>query len=112
MLGTLVMNSFSKAFINGALHWGGVTKKGGSVVFLSYHLVKNEVTKYIKVPKIDLGGREWYPFDRNGSLAMVVSSTHHQRFVGDTFEIWVMNEYGAEKSWTKQLTNVPSTFPS
>ena len=23
MLGTLVMNSFSKAFINGALHWGG-----------------------------------------------------------------------------------------
>lgn len=23
-----------------------------------------------------------------------------------------MNEYEAEKSWTKQLTDVPSTFPS
>ena len=36
MLGTLVMNSFSKAFINGALHWGGggVTKKRGISRFL------------------------------------------------------------------------------
>ena len=48
------------------------------------------MTQYIKVPEIDLDGdgKEWYPFDRNGSLAMVVSSTHHQRFVGDTFDIW------------------------
>lgn len=50
MLGTLVMNSFSKAFINGALHWGAITKKRGINRFpiISFG-IKNEVTKNIKV---------------------------------------------------------------
>lgn len=50
MLGTLVMNSFSKAFINGARHWGAVTKKRGINRFpiISFG-IKNEVTKNIKV---------------------------------------------------------------
>ena len=40
MLGTLVMNSFSKAFINGALHWGGggCNKEKGDQSF-SYRII-------------------------------------------------------------------------
>ncbi|XP_050264028.1 F-box/kelch-repeat protein At3g23880-like [Quercus robur] len=108
VLGTVLVNSFSKAFINGALHWRGVTLKRGDVRchIISFD-VGSEVTRYIKLPyKIDLAKEEWWPFVRNGSLAMVIrSKTHEEHHY--IFNIWVMNEYGVKKSWTKQLTVGP-----
>jgi len=121
--GVVFENSFSKAVINVALHWRGVAKKREFYSFLILSFgIKNEVTQYIKVPEIDLDGdgKEWYPFDRNGSLAIVISSTNYQEYRNkfniweyrNTFDIWVMNEYRVEESWTKQLTVGPLSVHS
>ena len=83
VLGTVVVNSFSK-------------------VFISFD-IRSEVIQYIKIPyKIDMATEELWPFVRNGSLAVVIrSKTTEYRY---TFSIWVMTEYGVKESWKLDQT--------
>ena len=67
VLGTVVDNYFSKAFLNGALHWRGATSVVIRNLIISFG-TGDEVCRYMELPEIDFdenGIHEWYPFCRN-----------------------------------------------
>lgn len=58
LLGTVALHSISKALVNGALHWSGVTMKSGVIhYFVVSFDIRNEVTiayRYIESPELKL----------------------------------------------------------
>ena len=105
VLRTVSLNSFSKAFPNGAQRWRGVTMKKGYFIILSYHLVLEMrwvgTSSYLRLTWLEKKGV--LLIARNGSLAILVSSRNYLG-MGSTFNIWVMNEYRVKEYWTKKLT--------
>ena len=104
VLGTVMNNSFSRAFINGALHWRGATSVAVSNLIISFG-IRDEVCRCIELPEFDWDGNEmyeWFPFVMKESLAVVICSGFQM-----ICNIWVMNEYGINESWTKQLRVEP-----
>ena len=95
--------------INGNLHWRGAVGFGKRRkirdIIISF-CVRDEVCRHIELPEIELDGKNWYPFVREESLAIVIRSGDTRTFTF-TFTIWVMKEYGFKKTWTQQLSVGP-----
>ena len=95
--------------INGNLHWRGAIGYGRRRkirdIIISFCL-RAEVCRHIDLPEIELDGKNWYPFVREESLAIVIRSGDTRTFTF-TFTIWVMKEYGFKKTWTQQLSVGP-----
>ena len=105
--GSIVENSFSKGDLNGALHWKGAIRKKEIIhnIIISFN-IRDKVCGYIKLPnELKFDKNYWYPFVRNGLLCIVVISSRQK--YEPRFDIWVMNEYGAKETWTKQLSIGP-----
>ena len=76
VLGTIMHNSFSKGLINGNLHWrvaiGYGRRRKIRDIIISF-CVRDEVCRHIELPEIEFDGKNWYPFVRQESLAIVIS---------------------------------------
>uniref|UniRef100_A0A5B6YQ60 F-box domain-containing protein n=1 Tax=Davidia involucrata TaxID=16924 RepID=A0A5B6YQ60_DAVIN len=102
--GLIFENSSTASLQNGFLHW--MAYGTDREIIVSFDL-GDEVFREIAVP--DSHG---ISFEINRklsvlkeSLSVIVYSTAEEKNI--CFDIWVMNEYGVEESWTKQFTVGP-----
>ncbi|XP_024183934.1 F-box/kelch-repeat protein At3g23880 isoform X2 [Rosa chinensis] len=79
-------------FLNGALHWLYNLPEGGSRI-LAFDLEAEKFHKTIPLPCDD-----WFydPLIHKNCLCVVASPTGN-----DSFNIWMMKEYGVKESWTE-----------
>ncbi|KAI9122451.1 hypothetical protein K1719_006291 [Acacia pycnantha] len=87
-------NGIWNSYLNGFYHWLGSSERDDTYI-LSFDFSK-EVLGVIKLPLEVSSSRESVGV-LGGSLACVSFSQY------GNFEIWVMNEYGVENSWTKKF---------
>ncbi|KAI9122690.1 hypothetical protein K1719_006530 [Acacia pycnantha] len=84
------------SYLNGFYHWLGSSKRDDTYI-LSFDFSK-EVLGVIKLP-LEVSSSTESVGVLGGSLACAGVSQY------GNFEIWVMNEYGVENSWTKKFQN-------
>ncbi|PQQ01013.1 F-box/kelch-repeat protein [Prunus yedoensis var. nudiflora] len=112
----LIDEAASSAFVNGVLHWpvARQTAVGFSYyIILTFDLGK-EVFSQIPMPKIILCNfklaLQLSVSDNRKSIALFMRPYNCEDFYKDygreysVLDIWVMKEYGREKSWTKLIT--------
>ncbi|XP_026379408.1 F-box/kelch-repeat protein At3g06240-like [Papaver somniferum] len=91
---------FPGVLVNGKLHWLGVTRADNSSVIVSLD-IGNEKFDEMSLPEEPLEAREAlkYVGALEGCLCMISNSYDFMRLV----DIWVMQEYGVMKSWSKRF---------
>jgi F-box interacting protein len=100
---TLVQNSASERFVNGALHWVAFRRTDDNNLhcFILVFDLGNEVFHEIVLPEI-------LDFTGCASISVYGNSIafFHMKFLSISYRqiIWVMKEYGVASSWTKVLT--------
>uniref|UniRef100_A0A5B6YYN3 F-box domain-containing protein n=1 Tax=Davidia involucrata TaxID=16924 RepID=A0A5B6YYN3_DAVIN len=97
--------SDSLAFVDGAVHW--LAYSSAEDVVMSFDL-NDEVFREVMLPDnlLDGVGQIVSLMDFKGSLSLFVFSPEMPS-VSKRCYIWLLREYGAVKSWTKQFTIVP-----
>ncbi|KAI9074643.1 hypothetical protein K1719_043390 [Acacia pycnantha] len=94
-------NESWNSYLNGFCHWLGPPEHDGTYI-LSFDFSK-EVLGVIKLPLEVSSSAESV-----GVLGESLACVSFARF--GNFEIWVMNEYGVESSWTKKFKIEPNLF--
>ncbi|CAN4076291.1 unnamed protein product [Withania somnifera] len=93
------INGIVGVFANGALHWAGCLchVSGASSEIVTLDLATERCRK-IALPSYDGGGGRWTLGESRGRLIACCN------YEPNTADMWVMKEYGVERSWTKLVT--------
>ena len=99
-----IHSNVSRTFINGALHWLAGKKNemdNTDNLILSFDMAK-DVFKEMMLPDFGYDGliRKCLA-DYKGSLSVLFYDAYHSN---ENCDVWVMEEYGVAKSWTKHFT--------
>ncbi|KAM5578409.1 hypothetical protein ABKV19_008628 [Rosa sericea] len=97
----IARSMWSQVFVNGFIHFIGYSKKGEAFhnVVLGFDVCE-EVFHEIKMPE-DLASEAPNMFI---SVIGKSLSVQHYDIIHNCWNVWVMREYGAVESWTKQFT--------
>uniref|UniRef100_A0A2N9FLX7 F-box domain-containing protein n=1 Tax=Fagus sylvatica TaxID=28930 RepID=A0A2N9FLX7_FAGSY len=99
------------AFVNGAIHWKALSFSSRRCVIM-YFNTSERVFGEIRLPVNafdSIVGNQWRPTVFKGLLAVIVISRVFPASRKKICDIWIMNEYGVVKSWTKRFA-IPITL--
>lgn len=100
-----IYDNYNTVSLKGAFHWVADNPRNvdeTNIAIVSFDL-KDEKLKVFtvldshRIPHIEKGKL----LILNESLSLIVT---HRSEIGSGFDIWVMNDYGIQESWTKQFT--------
>ncbi|PRQ47170.1 putative F-box domain-containing protein [Rosa chinensis] len=106
--------NITDTYVNGRVHWLGFEDYPGrrDWCILSFDMVR-EVFAKIKLPDLSINWDETEyllaVFNESLSLILYPKTPDYPMFTGyiKCFDIWVMNDYGNDRSWTKLFTTGP-----
>ena len=98
-----IRSSYFPSYVNGVDHWWAIDTGKVSRPFLISFDMSNEVIQKVLLPPIEASSIEDITAI-NDSLALILRRDDE---LDTSFDIWVLNESGVERTWTKLLTIGP-----
>ncbi|KAJ4971824.1 hypothetical protein NE237_004923 [Protea cynaroides] len=103
---TYMIHPHNHALVNGAIHWIASGMPGYLILLLSFDF-EDEKFRLLSLPKIFRREDTLHPMglvESGGFLSLC-----HWKDDGN-FDVWIMKDYGDERSWTKQFSIMEPTL--